>query len=325
MPLLKLSTAIVIATGVGLHFARILLQPELDPYPFAFRAEYLMPAGLLYILAHCLWGWFWVRLLRNQGVGVTFWEGLRAYFVSQFGKYIPGKVWVIGIRVGMLRGYGSQPGSREDQRRNWLPVLVTSTYETLTSMAAGAIVAATLLPWVGVLPDAVARNTGFVLVIGALPLALGALNRVVARRLAIRRGPDAPALPSPPLGLLAQGLLLAVGGWCLLGVSLGLVVQAVAQDPPDWNQDAALCDFGAVALSYIAGFVVLFAPGGLGVRELVLEYALRPRFEPALGLTLADAQAVVVALILRLTWTVAEVAFAVALYVWGPRRSAATD
>ena len=28
--------------------------------------------------------------------------GLRGYFVSQFGKYVPGKVWVIFIRVAML-------------------------------------------------------------------------------------------------------------------------------------------------------------------------------------------------------------------------------
>ena len=78
-------------------------------------------------------------------------------------------------------------------------------------------------------------------------------------------------------------------------------------------------------MSYVAGFVVLVAPGGLGVRELVLEYALRPRFEPTLGLALADAQAVVVALILRLTWTIAEVVCALGLYAWKPGASLASS
>ena len=192
-------------------------------------------------------------------------------------------------------------------------------------MAAGAIIAAVFLPWVGVLPDSVAQYTWIVAVVGVLPLTLGALNKVVARRVDARRGPDAAPLPSPPLGLLLQGLLQVTVGWCLLGVSLALTVRAVAHVPPAWEFEIALCDLGALGMSYVAGFVVLVAPGGLGVRELVLEYALRPRFEPTLGLALADAQAVVVALILRLTWTIAEVVCALGLYAWKPGASLASN
>ena len=64
---------------------------------------------------------------------------------------------------------------------------------------------------------------------------------------------------------------------------------------------------------------LLVAPGGLGVREVVLQYALTPHFEPALGESLATAQAVVVALVLRLTWTVAELLFILGLYAKRPR------
>ena len=85
----------------------------------------LAASGVLYLLAHTVWGLFWWRLLRSQGVAVSPAAAVRAYFVSQFGKYVPGKVWVIAIRVAML---GSSPGTR-------LVVGVTATYETLTSMA----------------------------------------------------------------------------------------------------------------------------------------------------------------------------------------------
>jgi glycosyltransferase 2 family protein len=144
--------------------------------------------------------------------------------------------------------------------------------------------------------------------IAALPAVLGVLNKLAARRIARLRGPDAPPLPSPPLNLLAQGLLHGAAGWCLLGISLGLAVQAVANDPPPWTVDSYLGNLGAVALAYVAGFFVLVAPGGLGVREVILQYALMPRFEPALGQSLAAAQAAVIALVLRLTWTIAELA-----------------
>ncbi|MDB5306680.1 MAG: hypothetical protein JWO38_882 [Gemmataceae bacterium] len=305
---LKTAAALAIVFGVVRHFVLILQKPELDPYPFAFRLGYIVPAGLLYLTAHSCWGWFWVRLLRSQGVRVSLYAGLRAYFVSQFGKYIPGKVAVIVIRMEMLRLVGAHR----------LPVAVTATYETLSSMGAGAMVAAVLLPWIAVLPEEVSRNIAVVVAIAGLPLGLGILNNLVARRVAKVRGPDARPLPSPPLSLLGQGLLQGAVGWCLLGLSLALTVEAVAPDPPAWHPDTCLTDLGAVALSYVAGFVVLVAPGGIGVRELVLEYALRPQFLATSGPTLAGAQAAVVALILRLTWTVAEICLALALYAWRP-------
>ena len=308
----KPALALLIVVLVARHFARILSRPELDPYPFALRIEYLIPAGLLYLGAHTCWAWFWVRLMRSQGVEVRFFDGLRAYFVSQFGKYVPGKALVILIRVALLRkAVGGNP----------LVVGVTATYETLTSMGAGALVGVLLLPWVGVMPRELSDNIGFVFVIAALPLFLGVLNKLAAQKIAKMRGPDAPPVPSPPLLLLFQGLLHGAFGWCLLGVSLALTIQAVATDPPATSLDAFLADLGAVALAYVAGFFVLVAPGGLGIREVILQYALTPRFEPALGESLATAQAAVITLVLRLTWTVAELLFILGLYVRRPRQA----
>ena len=107
-----------------------------------------------------------------------------------------------------------------------------------------------------------------------------------------------------------QGLVHGVCGWFLLGVSLGLAIQAVAPQPPAITPSAYLDDLGSIALAYTAGFFVLVAPGGLGVRELILQYALTPRFAPEL----APAQAAVIAVVLRLTWTIAELLFIAVLY-----------
>ena len=300
----KTALAVSVVVGVGLQFVRILSKPEFHPYPFRLRVEYLAPAALLYLAAHTLWGLFWVRLLRSQGVPVSRYVGLRAYFVSQFGKYVPGKAWVILIRVAMLKAVGART----------LPVAVTATYETLTSMAAGAMVGVLLWPWLGVLPGVVSRNVAILVAVACLPVGLAVLNKLAVRVANKRRAPDAPPLPSPGLWLLARGLLQAACGWCLLGLSLGLVVMAVAPNPPAWTGPGVLGDLAAVALSYIVGFVVLVAPGGLGAREIVLQYALAPRFAPETGETVAAGLAVVIALVLRLAWTAAEVALALALW-----------
>ena len=71
----------------------------------------------------------------------------------------------------------------------------------------------------------------------------------------------------------------------------------------------ALATAGLGLTSTVAGFVVAVTPGGLGVREAVLMYALGP----ALG----DDLAVVAALMLRLVWVAAEIFAALVLGPWG--------
>jgi glycosyltransferase 2 family protein len=60
---------------------------------------------------------------------------------------------------------------------------------------------------------------------------------------------------------------------------------------------------------------VLVAPGGLGVRELVLQQALTRRFASTMDEPAAAGMAVVVALVLRLVWTVAELIVATMLWL----------
>jgi hypothetical protein len=113
--------------GVGWQFARTLRDPALENFRFALRFEYLIPAGFCYLACHTLWGTFWVQLLHAEGADVPWQKGIAAYFVSQFGKYVPGKVWVIVLRVGILRGAASASHDRFPVFRGlyerFLPVL----------------------------------------------------------------------------------------------------------------------------------------------------------------------------------------------------------
>src|SRR6187200_2877053 len=93
---------LVVALAIGYYFYDKLRRPELWRGNFQFRVEWLIPAALLYLCAHSVWARYSVTLLRNQGAKVTVSTGLRAYFISQFGKYVPGKIWVIILRVGIL-------------------------------------------------------------------------------------------------------------------------------------------------------------------------------------------------------------------------------
>jgi uncharacterized membrane protein YbhN (UPF0104 family) len=262
---------------------------------------------LLYLLAHLCWSTFWVRLLHFEGVRVSWFVGLRTYYISQFGKYVPGKFLVPLMRVGMLRPHGGHP----------IPVAVTAVYETLTSMSAGALVAVLFLPRLGVLPPEVSGNATLLFAVAAVPLGLGVLNKYAARIAKKKRPAGARPLPSPSITLLAQGLLHGVAGYCLLALSLGLTVRALVPALPGWDGEPFAVDMAAVSLSYVAGFVIAVAPGGLGAREIALKLALAPQFVPAFG-PQAAGLAVIVALTLRMTWTVAEVAVGLVLYAIKP-------
>ncbi len=306
--LVKSAVAVALVAGVGWHFWRLLSSDELARHDLTVRFEYLIPAGILYLGCHTLWGTFFVQLLRYEGAAVPWRTGVRAYFVSQFGKYVPGKAWVILLRMMLLRGYEASPAA----------VGFTATYETLTSMAAGAVLGVCLLPWTGfggVVEERVGPGIWLGLAaVAGLPLVLGALNRVVVRMARKRRGPDARPLPSPSVGLLAWGLLQDAFGWCLLGLSLWATVQAVAPRPAGLTAGDFLQCLAAAAVSYVAGFVILVSPGGLGAREAVLLVMLTGPLRSAVGEALAGPLAAVVAVVLRLVWTAFEVGFALMLY-----------
>jgi uncharacterized membrane protein YbhN (UPF0104 family) len=217
---------------------------------------------------------------------------------------------VILIRVGLLRVSSGNP----------LAVAVTATYETLVSMASGALLGVLLLPYLGVFPVSISGKTTGLLAVAGLPVALAILNKLVVRIAVKNREPNAAPLPTPSLALLSQGFVHGICGWSLLGLSLSCVVESVGMNGRSLT-DSFPADLGSVSLAYVLGFVVLVAPGGFGVREFVLQETLTPRFLPVIDSHAAGVVAVIVALLLRLSWTITELIVALALYGFRPRQT----
>jgi uncharacterized membrane protein YbhN (UPF0104 family) len=312
-PAVKLVLGLALVAGVGWHFARLLGRPELWEAGFALRPAPLAASAALYLLAHCCFARFWVALLRGQGQAVGVGLGLRAYFVSQLGKYVPGKAWVIVLRVGLLRAAGVPVAV----------VAVTAVFETITSMSVGAIVGAALLPFAAGADGALEGRWAVLAAVMALPVLLVALNRflvVIARK---RRGPGLPDLPSVGLPMLARGMAIATGGWALMGLSLWMCVQGLVPEPGELTVLAWVSCTAIVALAYSVGFIVLVAPAGVGAREFLLQVLLTPELALVMPAPAAAAVAVVVTLVLRLVWTAAEMAVIAAAYRHSPKAAEA--
>jgi uncharacterized membrane protein YbhN (UPF0104 family) len=87
-------------------------------------------------------------------------------------------------------------------------------------------------------------------------------------------------------------------GWLLLGVQTWLLVADI--------HGGGFADFlpasAAFMLAWSVGFLTIFAPGGLGTRELAMTAALAP--------LMGQPQALVIAVMARLVSTVADLAWA---------------
>ena len=297
--------AVAVVAAVGWNLAGQLGNPQLGQLT-AFRWPYLLLAGLLYLGCHTLWGAFWVQLLRGQGVKIPWLVGVRAYFVSQFGKYIPGKAWVIFLRIGLLKSIDVKP----------TVVIVTGTYETLVNMAAGAVLGGILLPWSGLAESLGEVQRYGLLGLALVPVALFALNWLIRRIAKKYQAPGSPPFPVPSFGLIVRGFVQAFFGWGLLGLSLYFVACGLSANPPEFTFNGFLQNICGVCISYVIGFAVLFLPGGLGAREAILQLVLvRQLGETDGSVSLAAALAVA----LRVVWTLFEVIAALSLGCWYPK------
>lgn len=312
-PVIKWTAFAVVMVFIG----RRAVELWRDAPAGAFQIEWawLVPALLFYSV-----GWlpavvFWQAMLRGCGQKAPWYDAIRAYYFGHLGKYVPGKAAVLVIRAGMMKQVGVHPGVAG----------ITAVYETLTTMGAGAAIAVALAPFAtsATMWDSVPswlqplRTQVFLLptiVIVATLAALPVLSRIFTI-LAAKMAPRDLQAGAPPVSIstrmLFEGLVTVSFGWVLFALSLGCVMKALGAG------SFTLHEFGvwmsATTLSTVGGFVVLIAPGGLGVREMLQTEVLQS--QPNITAT----QAFLAAWLLRAVWMAGEVITSLVL-MWKPQR-----
>lgn len=276
---------------------------ELQKHQWQPQPAWLALGGVFYLLAMLPSALFMQRLLVATRQPTSTWATLRAFYVSQIGKYTPGKALVVVLRTALLRGPGVEN----------TVVAATVFAETLTSMAVGAFWAAVLLAAMPrPAPLWIVAAVGMFLATG-LPT-LPQVMQVLLERLGIGRiNPTAAEkLGSVSYGNLATGWLTISVGWLVYGLSLWATLRGVGCQ--EAGAAAALpLHVAATALAVVGGFLTLI-PGGILTRELIFLQLLQPVY---------PQHALVASGMLRLVWLVAEVAMALVLYPCGRRWGAA--
>jgi uncharacterized membrane protein YbhN (UPF0104 family) len=240
----------------------------------------LLPAVVISVVAWFPSMWYWRRLIGRFGTTVPWLTLARAYYCGHLGKYVPGKGAAIVIRSALLRGSGVTATT----------AALTVTIEALTCMWAGTLLAIVLYPvlaehvpaeWSARATDPALRWGLFAVVVGggALTLAAlmgshGRLSRFFHRQAEI---PAAAAGPHP-LRMTWEAMIPFLGAWWIQGLTLGLTIQAISTAPLTWSDWPFWT--GTTALAMVGGFVAVFAPGGLGVREGLLMELLKHDLGP---------------------------------------------
>ena len=226
----------------------------------------------------------WRRMVIAWGEQLGFRDATRIWFVSSLARYVPGKLWQVGAMGLMAQRVGVSPVAASG----------SAIVATVVNLLAGFFVV--LLGGSRALDAYLGGATWIIAVV----LAGGVFAAPhLIRKLLTMAGPllgrqiDIPPIPARAIWLAFAG---SVAAWLLYGVAFYLITAAVLGTPTG-TLDAFITVYTA---SYLVGFLVLFAPGGVGFREMTMIPLMQ-----SLGLATAP-QALVVAVTSRLWLTLVE-------------------
>ncbi len=255
-----------------------------DPARWRPRWGILAASCLLLASGYVLSGWIWGRMVRDLGgprLGAL--DAVAVYMVANLGRYLPGKLWQIA-------------GLAVLARRRGVPAAVATAAAVLGQAVA---LAGASLVGVGAIvagPPGLRRWTPAVLAGAALVVALVSVPALARRALALWFRLARTEMPEGAAHGGLEGLrwlAMYTANWAVyasafwvLARSFGLPGTIVVVAP-------------AFAAAYVLGYVVLFAPAGIGVREGFMVALLAP--------VMGAAPAGVLAAVARLWTTAVEV------------------
>lgn len=221
----------------------------------------------------------WRRILAGWQQRLRYLSAARIWLVANLGRYIPGKVWSVAGLIALAQRAGVEA---------WAAGASAFAIQAVAIGTAVALVAVAIpgaeSPW---------RLAGAALIAAGTIVSL-AWTRAV--RSVARLAGRADGVRPLPVTAVAESSALGVFSWLGHGTAFWLLSRGLGL-PGSLPVATAV---GVFALGYILGLLALFAPGGVGVREVVLISLLTPR--------LGGGGAIALSLASRLLLTLTEVA-----------------
>ena len=279
--------AAIVIVYVGRNLGDGLRDLRAHPLPEHPRWGLIVLSGTLFLAAHAVLVQTWRSVLACWDARLPFWSAARIWSVSNFGKYVPGKIWQIGAMSAMSRELGVSPVAASGSAI--LGTLVNVIAGFAVALLSGRALLEKVRPGWGVLATLIVVAAG-----GALLLAPVIVPRLapLAARLAGR-----PLQTTLPVRAVVYSLVGNIIAWIIYGAAFQLLVLGILGAATGGYLEY----LAAYTLSYLFGYLAFFAPAGVGVREFFMMRVLA-----VAGLASAP-QAALVTVVSRIWLTLLEV------------------
>jgi hypothetical protein len=279
--------AVVVIGFVGYQLAGYLRELRTHPLPSDPRWGCIALSGVVFLSAHAVLVQTWRSVLSSWDARLPFWTAARIWSVSSLGRHLPGKIWHIGAMAAMSREIGVSP----------VAASASAILGTIVNVLAGFVVA--LVGGRALLEQSSqGRGAMAVLLVIVGSLALLAAPVVLPRIAPLAgRALGRPLTATLPPRAVTHALVGNIIAWLLYGAAFQLFTTGILGRATGGYPEY----LAAYTISYLVGYLALFAPAGLGVREgtmvTVLTFA---------GLATAP-QAALIALTSRVWLTLLEI------------------
>ncbi len=281
----------LIAAGMASTLARyggpmLRAATELSPWSLSLA----LTLSLVYRLVNASG---WALILRALGERVMIVASARIWLASEACRWLPGSLWSFGSRalLGSRRGIGG-------------PVIASSlVLELVVTVLAWGVIAASgfwslRMPTLGSIPG---PRAALVWTIGAIVLGLAGFGISRTRRVRSRlSGLFIRLSELRRRGINKSGLFKSFCFFLAMGLFNGIILVVIVRSTPEGSNCPFWSIIGANAVAWLAGFLAIFAPGGLVVRESCLASLFAPWMTPS--------NAIAIALAWRLIQIIAEIA-----------------
>ncbi len=223
------------------------------------RPGWLLAGTVVTAASIILLGWNWISILISRGIQVSWPNALALYLLSNLARYLPGGIWHFVGRTAWLAERGHKSRS-----------VIESLVLEQTMALASAVAVGFSLSGLTVRTDLAA---GLGIVAEAALVMLAGITAGCAK--SAHRG-----LPSRSQGSLWRWAFLVLS-YNLFWITNGFATVCLFAALVGWGEISPLACVnlvGQTALSWAAGYVVIFVPGGWGVREAAFIYLLSYNF-----------------------------------------------
>jgi hypothetical protein len=290
---------------VGVKTAEAVQGVRTNALVFHLSPSWLLASAAFVLSAYALLIWTWLYVVRAlSGRSMPYLIAARIWFISNLGKYIPGKIWQI-VQMGLM---STEQGI--DPVSSTAAAIVNAGVNVAMGLAVGVVAGAPLFDRL-LEPYGVAWLSRVVAVLALICVVLLPFMLPWAFRTGHRKfGIGAPIEAAPTRAIVVSAIANIVA-WFLYGAAFQCLIHGLLG-----STNGSLIEYtAAFAISYVLGYLMVLAPGGLGVREIALVQVL------IAGGMATNIEASAISVSSRLWLVVIEVLPALLFLAYRPRRT----